>query len=251
MAALTTIAIVGAGLAAAGSTANIISGASRAKKAQKALDKFKRQELKNITAGMRVSTLGAELQTQEANRRFATSVDALSSGGVRGLVGGLGRQEQIQQSGQQQISADLDRQQQQIEQMAAQDEANIRNIQEKRESSAIAGLGSEIAAGRNQVAQGVDGIAQAGMSAMTAGIGGMADVEAAKAGAAGISAAGNSALSAGMSAMSASYNPVTANLHQQKASSFQYPNSFVANNPYSTPKQNIAKEDFSGNPFTK
>lgn len=46
---------------------------------------------------MRVSTLGAQLNTREAQRRFATSVDALRSGGVRGVVGGLGAQEQLMQ----------------------------------------------------------------------------------------------------------------------------------------------------------
>lgn len=161
------LTIAGLGISALGSIGNIISGASRKRKAQKALDNFKRQELRNVTEGMRVSTLGAELQTQEAQRRFATSVDALRSGGVRGLVGGLGRQEQIQQVGQQQIAADLDRQQQQIEQMAAQDEANIRSMREQRETAAIRGLGMEVAAGRNQTAMGIGGLAQTGLSAMS------------------------------------------------------------------------------------
>jgi hypothetical protein len=161
---------IGAGIAALGSAANIFAGASRSSKAQKVLENFKRQELKNITAGMRVSTLGAELQTQEAQRRFATSVDALSSGGVRGLVGGLGQQEQSQQAEQQRIAAGLDEQQIRIDQMAAEDEARMRSIQEGRESAAIAGLGMEVAAGRNQVAQGIGGIAQAGMSMLSAGI---------------------------------------------------------------------------------
>jgi len=164
---------IGAGVAALGSAANIFAGASRSSKAQKVLENFKRQELKNITAGMRVSTLGAELQTQEAQRRFATSVDALSSGGVRGLVGGLGQQEQSQQAEQQRIAAGLDEQQIRIDQMAAEDEARMRSIQEGRESAAIAGLGMEVAAGRNQVAQGIGGIAQAGMSMVSAGIGGI------------------------------------------------------------------------------
>lgn len=159
------LTIAGLGISALGSIANIISGESRRSKAQKALNNFKRQELKNVTEGMRVSTLGAELQTQEAQRRFATSVDALRSGGVRGLVGGLGRQEQIQQVGQQQIAADLDRQQVAIERMAAQDEANIRAMREERETAAIRGLGMEVASGRNQTAMGIGGLAQTGLSA--------------------------------------------------------------------------------------
>src|SRR6056300_1420052 len=133
------LAAIGLGISAVGSLAQVISGETRRVKAKRALENFQRQELKNITAELRVSTLGAELQTQEAQRRFATSVDALRSGGVRGVVGGLGQQEMQQQRLQQQISADLDRQQVGIDQMAAQDEARIRAMQEQRESAQIAG----------------------------------------------------------------------------------------------------------------
>jgi hypothetical protein len=164
---------IGLGISAISSGVNLISGLSRKNKAQKALKNFKRQELNNITEGMRVSTLGAEMQTREAQRRFSTSVDALRSGGVRALVGGLGKQEQLQQAQQQMISADLDRQQQQIDVMRAQDEARIRNMIETRETSAIAGLGREISEGRNQAQQGAFGLAQtafAGAAAQKAGL---------------------------------------------------------------------------------
>ena len=170
-----TAIAIGAGVAAASSAAQAASGAARAKKAKKALEKFQRQELKNVTKDLKVSTLGAQLQTQEAQRRFATGVDALRSGGVRGLVGGLSSLEQQQQVQQQQIAAGLDMQQAQIDQMRVQDEANIRQMQEQRESSQIAGLGAEIAAGRQQVNAGLQGIGQAGLALATAGIGSEAD----------------------------------------------------------------------------
>lgn len=159
------IAIGGLAINAVGSIAQAISGASRTSKAKRALENYQRQELRNVTEGMRVSTLGAELQTQEAQRRFATSVEALRSGGVRGLVGGLGQQEQLQQRQQQQISADLDRQQMQIEQMRAQDEARIRAMQEQRESAEIAGLGAELAAGRQLTQTGIKGFMDTALSA--------------------------------------------------------------------------------------
>lgn len=246
MAAFTTIAVAaGAALTAGGGAANMIKGAKRAKNAQKALDNFKRQELKNVTEGMRVSTLGAELQTQEAQRRFATSVDALKSGGVRGLVGGLGRQEQLQQVQQQQIAADLDRQQINIDQMAAQDEARIQGMQERRESAAIAGLGSEIAAGKAQQAQGFSSIAQAGTSLLAAGMGSAGG--GAGAGSQAIESAGKSAMSTGMQAMGALSAPISANLAQPKASSFQMPSSFTATNPYAPQTQyNAPQFDTSG-----
>lgn len=166
------LAAIGLGISAIGSLAQAISGESRRVKAKRALEDFQRQELKNVTEGLRVSTLGAELQTQEAQRRFATSVDALRSGGVRGLVGGLGQQEQLQQRQQQQIAADLDRQQREIEIMRAQEEANIRAMQEQRESAQIAGLGSEMAAGARSVQAGLGGLASTGIAgAQMAGLG--------------------------------------------------------------------------------
>ena len=155
---------IGAGISALGGLTKSIMGAKRAADARRALEQYQRQDLKNITEGMRVSTLGAELQTQEAQRRFATSVEALRSGGIRGVVGGLGQQEQNQQILQQQISADLDKQQQQIEMVRAEDEARIRAIQEQRQANEIAGLGTEMAMGREQMASGIGDIASAGMN---------------------------------------------------------------------------------------
>jgi len=163
--------IAGISVAALGSAAQIMSGAKRAKQAKQALRNFQRQELKNVTKGMRVSTMGAELQTREAQRRFATSVDALRSGGVRGLVGGMGQVEQQQQMQQQQIAAGLDQQQVSIDRMAAQDEANMRQMREQRDNQAIQGMGAELAAGRAQVSAGISGIAQAGVSMATMGLG--------------------------------------------------------------------------------
>lgn len=156
-------------IGAVGSIGQMISGASRANKAKKALESFQRQELRNVTEGMRVSTLGAELQTQEAQRRFATTVDALQSGGVRGLVGGLGVAEQAQQQQQQQISADLDRQQQQIETMRANDEAAMRGIREQRDMQQIQGMGAELSAARQQQAAGATNLLQTGLAAYQMG----------------------------------------------------------------------------------
>lgn len=151
--------IVMAAIAGGAALAKGISGAVQASKARKALENFQRQELRNVTEGMRVSTLGAELQTQEAQRRFATSVEALRSGGVRGLVGGLGQQEQLQQQQQAQIAADLDRQQMMIEQMRAQDEARIQGMQEERESFDIGRLAGQQAAGRAQISSALGDVA--------------------------------------------------------------------------------------------
>jgi hypothetical protein len=160
----TALTIGGLGVSAIGSISQMISGASRTSKAKRALENYQRQELRNVTEGMRTSTLKAEQETEKAYGRFATSVDALRSGGVRGVVGGLARQEMLAQDVQQKISADLDRQQREIEMMRAQDEANIRAMQERRESEEIQGMGAEIAAGRQLTQSGIGGFMNTGLA---------------------------------------------------------------------------------------
>ena len=147
--------LLAAGISFAGGAFKTLMGGLQASKAKRAMDNFQRQKLKNVTEGMKVSTLGAQLQTQEAQRRFATSVDALRAGGVRGLVGGLSQVDQQQAQVQRQISADLDRQQIAIEQMRAQDQATIRNMQEERESFDYQMLAGQSAAGRQAIYSGV------------------------------------------------------------------------------------------------
>ena len=144
-----------------------LKGAKDAKRARQARQDLmnNRQELSNVTEGMRVSTMGAELQTKEAQRRFATSVDALRSGGVRGLVGGLGQIEQGQQNLQAQIGADLDKQQVEIDKMAAIDESRIRDMKESREEFEIGSLAGEEAAARDRMMSGI-GMAASGLTSM-------------------------------------------------------------------------------------
>lgn len=143
--------IVAAAIAGGAALAKGITGAVQASKARKALEGFQRQELRNVTEGMRVSTLGAGLATREAQRRFSTAVDALRSGGVRGVVGGLGAQEQLMQNQQASIAAELDRQQIMIDRLRAQDEARIQGMQEERDTFEIGRLAGQQAAGRAQV----------------------------------------------------------------------------------------------------
>lgn len=164
--AIATGTAIALGVTAAAGAATAISGAARAKRAKKALQNFKRQELSQ-TEGLRVSTLGAELQTEAALQRQATSVDALQAGGVRGLVGGLGRVEAAQGQQQRQISADLDRQQMQIERMQFQEAQSLRQMQESRENFQVGALMSEQQAGQQAVTAGLTQIGSAAMSGLT------------------------------------------------------------------------------------
>ena len=152
--------VIGA-IQAGAALAKGIAGARQSSKANKALKNFQRQELRNITEGMRISTLKAEQETKESQRRFSTSVEALRSAGVRGLMGGLPQQVQLEQAQQQMISADLDRQQRQIEMMRAEDEARIQGMQERRDQFEIGRLMGEQAAGRQQITSAIGDFASA------------------------------------------------------------------------------------------
>lgn len=163
MPATTTILLAAsAGMGAA----QAIGGAVKTKRAKEALKNFRRQELKNVADELRVSTLGADLQTEESQRRFATSVDALRSAGVRGLLGGLGQQELMQQRLQAQIAAGLDMQQIEIDRLRAQDEATIRGMMESRDEQEIAGLAEELAYGRQMTQAGLQNIMETGGAAI-------------------------------------------------------------------------------------
>ena len=163
MAAITTAAIgvLGAGY-------QVYKGANDAKDAKNALNNYQRQEFNNVAEGLQVSTLGADLQKEEQARLAAAQVGALQGAGVRGVFGGLGRVEAGNQMVNRQIGADLDMQQKQIDQMYAQDKANIRGMQEQREVADISGLSSQYNAGNQMMWDGIGGVAQSTISGLGA-----------------------------------------------------------------------------------
>lgn len=165
MGAMTAIAATGA----LASGIQAISGAKQRRDARQALENYQRQELSNVAEGLQVSTLGADLQREEQARLAASQVGALQGAGVRGLVGGLGRVEAGNQMVNREIGANLDAQQKQIDQMYAQDQANIRGMQEQREVGDISALSSQYNAGNAMMWQGIGGISQSGMSAISGG----------------------------------------------------------------------------------
>lgn len=163
MGAMTAIAATGA----LASGIQAISGAKQRRDAKNALENYQRQELNNIAEGLQVSTLGADLQREEQARLASSQVGALQGAGVRGVIGGLGRVEAGNQMVNREIAANLDAQQKQIDQMYAQDQANIRGMQEQREVGDISALSSQYNAGNAMMWQGIGGIAQSGMAALS------------------------------------------------------------------------------------
>lgn len=149
-------AAVGAGLG----IYQTIQGAKQAREAKDALNNYQRQDLENVARDLQVSTMGSDLQREEQGRLASSQVDALQSAGTRGLIGGLGRVEAGTQRVMRETGADLDRQQKEIDRMFAQDQANIRGLQESRENADIAALSSQFSGGRQDMYSGMGNVVQ-------------------------------------------------------------------------------------------
>lgn len=160
------VTAIAGGVSALGGIYQAIQGAEQASAAQNALNNLKTPELTNVAQGLQVSTLGANLQREEGARQFATGVDALRSGGIRGVVGGLPSMALSQNIQNRTIGSDLDVQQKQIDQMEAEDSARIRALTEQRYQQDVAALSSQINAGQQSTMQGVQGIAQGAVSGL-------------------------------------------------------------------------------------
>lgn len=159
---------VSAGAGALGAVTGAIttfSEMANKKKIAREIAKQKEIPLTNIADGMQVSTLGSDLQKQQQAQLAATQTGALQDGGTRALLGGLGRVTASSQDMNAQIAAGLDEQQKQIEQVGAQDAANIRSIKEQRQANKLSALSSQYNASSQNATQGIANIVQgAGMA---------------------------------------------------------------------------------------
>jgi hypothetical protein len=163
MGVATSMAIIG-GVASA---AQAIKGAQQAKEAEEALNNLPIPQLVNPYENLSVSRLGADLQTQEAQRTAASNIEALQGAGVRGLVGGVGRVQSLEQQQMQQVAADLDAQQKQIDMARAQGASQIQGMEEQRFKENRAALSSQYSQGNQQMWAGFGGIAQSAMAGIS------------------------------------------------------------------------------------
>jgi len=74
-------AAVAGGLGVVNGLSQMISGSKEKNQARNALENYQRQQLENVQEDRTVSTLGSDLQREEAARLAATQVDALRGGG--------------------------------------------------------------------------------------------------------------------------------------------------------------------------
>ena len=157
-----------AGVGALSSGLQALQGAKQKRRAEKALENYKRQELTNKAKDLTVSTRGADMQQEQQARLQAGQIDALRGAGTRGLIGGLGRVEAGSQQVSQQIGANLDQQQKDIDRQVMQEEINLRSMTEQRENADLSALSSQYNSGNQQMWSGIGGIAQSAISGLGA-----------------------------------------------------------------------------------
>ncbi len=155
-----------AGVGALRSGLQALQGAKQKRRAEKALENYRRQELTNKAKDSTVSTRGADMQQEQQARLQAGQIDALAGAGTRGLIGGLGRVEAGSQQVSQQIGANLDEQQKAIDRQIMQEEINLRSMTEQRENADLSALSSQYNSGNQQMWSGIGGVAQSAISGL-------------------------------------------------------------------------------------
>jgi hypothetical protein len=151
--------------------AKFFSGRAQQRKGEKFINNFKWQELKDPYGDLSVSTLGADMRKEEASRTTATSVDALSQGGARTLLGGLGKAQDSNNQVNKDIAAGLDEQQKNLDKLSAGQMVANQTAIEKRQGDELAGYGQMMNQGMAMKSQGMDNAINA-VGAFGAGAGG-------------------------------------------------------------------------------
>lgn len=166
-------AVVGGVVGIGSGLAQSIGAGRRAKRIQEQIDNYQRQTLQNPYNTLQVSTMGADLQREDLARSMATNANLLSMGGSRGLVGGLPNLMAQQVAAEQQIAANLDQQYIQNQNMKAQGNAMVQQMQEQRERDDLLGLGNELNNARQEITNGINTMVQSGLGLANAAASGV------------------------------------------------------------------------------
>lgn len=166
---MTTTAAIIAGAGALKSGISIAQGASQKKQAKNALRDLKVPELDNLFKDIQISTLGSDLMKQEGQRTSADLVDAVRSGGVRSVMGGLPQIASQNNTVNNNAALLLDNQVQKRDYAIAADEARIQQLKENRYQNDLKGIGEMYNAGNQNMWNGIDGM----FSSIAAGANGL------------------------------------------------------------------------------
>lgn len=138
---------IGSTIGMVGSISKHYEGKKMQKKAQKAIDNHRWETRTNPYDTLSVSTLGADLQKEQTDLNTATYVDALQSGGTRAVNSGLGKVQAYNNNVNNQIAANLDQQQKQIDFARSQQDVYNQNVIEQRQANELAGYGQMLNTG--------------------------------------------------------------------------------------------------------
>ena len=142
-----------AGIGAVTSIAKIAQGRKQTALANQLQSEFEFQELTNPAESIAISTLGTDLQREQANLALATGVQALQQGGTRG-IGQLGNLQAQQNQVNQQIAQNLEQQDIRRQYAVAQGNERVQNIQEQRDNQRLQGIGQLLNVGNQTQNQG-------------------------------------------------------------------------------------------------
>lgn len=156
----TATGIIAGASGVAGGVSKFFEGRKMQRQAQELINNFEWKNLENPYEELEVSTMGADLQREEAARMSATNVDAIRAGGNRALAN-IGRVQAQNNLMNREIGADLDKQQKTIDYSKAQDDVRIREMLEKRQSDELAGYGNMLNQGLGMKYQGIGNVVNA------------------------------------------------------------------------------------------
>lgn len=163
MAVATSMAIMG-GLTLAKGAFDTIKASKEKKQRQAELDAYQRQELTNSYKNMKISTIGSDLMREESSRNMATAMNSIGNAGTRAIIGATPKLVAEQNNVDRTIQKELDDQVQKRDYAIAGDDAQIRGMQEQRESQDLAGLGNAIDTARQDQNMGMNTMLNGAMS---------------------------------------------------------------------------------------
>lgn len=141
-----------------------MSASKRAREIQNQINNYKRQDLVNPNLSLQVSTLGADRQREDLARTMTTVTTQAGMGGSRAMLGILPNMVAQQNAQEAQIMANLDEQEKQRQQLVAQGDAMVQQMQEQREQQDLAGLGNALNTARHERINAYNNALQAGLA---------------------------------------------------------------------------------------
>jgi hypothetical protein len=155
MAVATSMAIIG-GLGLAKGVFDTIKAGKEKKQHQAELDNYQRQELTNKYKDMQISTIGSDMMREDSSRNMATSMNSIGNAGTRAIIGATPKLVAEQNNVDRNIQKGLDDQLMRKNYAIAQDDAQIRGMQEQREYNDLAGIGNAIDTARQDQNMGMN-----------------------------------------------------------------------------------------------